>query len=75
VAEVTRLAAEVGADLVVFSSATQEGARRAQAAAREATAANPRALVLAGRPGDSVHDLIRLARDSRHPGAHQPHLA
>jgi hypothetical protein len=32
VAEVTRLAAAVDADLVVFSSATREGARRAQTA-------------------------------------------
>jgi uncharacterized protein YbaA (DUF1428 family) len=75
VSEVTRLAAAVDADLVVFSSATQESARRARAAAREVAAANPRPLVLTGQPGDSVRDLIRLARDSRHPGTHQPHLA
>lgn len=75
VPEVTRLADAVDADLVVFSSATRQGARRARAAAREVTAANPRPLVLTGQPGDSVRDLIRLARDSRHPGADQPHLA
>jgi excisionase family DNA binding protein len=75
VPEVTRLADAVDADLVVFSSATRQGARRAQAAAREVAAANPRPLVLTGQPGDSVRDLIRLARDSRHPGADQPHLA
>jgi excisionase family DNA binding protein len=70
VPEVTRLAAEVDADLVVFSSATQEGAR---VAAREAAAANSRPLVLAGRPGDSVRDLVRLARGFRDPAAHQSH--
>jgi MerR family transcriptional regulator, light-induced transcriptional regulator len=70
VVEVTQLAAAVAADLVVFSSATPEGARRARAAAR-AAAAEPRPLALAGQPGDSLHDLIRLARDARHPGAPQ----
>jgi len=72
VAEVTRLAAVVRADLVVFSSATPEGARRARFAARDVAAADPRPLTLAGRPGDSLRDLIRLARDARGPGARQP---
>jgi MerR family transcriptional regulator, light-induced transcriptional regulator len=72
VAEVTQLAATVHADLVVFSSATPAGARRARAAARQAAAADPRPLALAGQPGDSLHDLIRLARDARQPGARQP---
>jgi excisionase family DNA binding protein len=72
VAEVTRLAAAEDADLVVFSSATPEGARRAQDAAREAAAADPHPLTLAGRPGDSLRDLLRLARDARGPGARQP---
>ena len=69
--EVTRLAAAVRADLVVFSSATPEGARRARFAARDVAAADPRPLTLAGRPGDSLRDLIRLARDARRPGARQ----
>jgi excisionase family DNA binding protein len=73
VAEVIRLAAEVGADLVVFSSATQEGAQHAEAAAREVAAANPGPIVLAGRPGDSLRDLARLARDAGGPAARQPH--
>jgi methanogenic corrinoid protein MtbC1 len=73
VPEVTRLAAAAGADLVVFSSATQEGARTARAAAREVEAASPRPLALAGQPGDSVRDLIGLARGLRDPAAHQPH--
>jgi MerR family transcriptional regulator, light-induced transcriptional regulator len=62
VAEVTRLAAEAGANLVVFSSVTQSGARRAQSAAREVAAAVPRSFALAGRSGDSLRELIRLAR-------------
>jgi len=72
VAEVTRLAAAVDADLVVFSSATPEGARRARFAARDVAAEDPRPLALAGRPGDSLRDLIRLARDARGPGARRP---
>jgi MerR family transcriptional regulator, light-induced transcriptional regulator len=72
VAEVTRLTAAVRADLVVFSSATPAGARRARSAAWDAAAADPRPLALAGRPGDSLHDLIRLARDTHKPGARQP---
>jgi excisionase family DNA binding protein len=57
VAEVTRLAAQVGAELVVLSSATASAARRAHSAAREITAALPGVTVLTGRPGDSLHDL------------------
>jgi excisionase family DNA binding protein len=62
VAEVTRFAAEAGAGLVVFSAATAEGAVAAAAAAAEVTAAHPGSLVLAGRPGGSLHELTRLAR-------------
>jgi excisionase family DNA binding protein len=65
VAEVTRLAAAVGADLAVFSSATPRGARTARAAARQLAAGNPSPLVLAGRPGDSLRDLTQLARGTR----------
>jgi MerR family transcriptional regulator, light-induced transcriptional regulator len=72
VAEVSRLAAAVHADLVVFSAATPQGARRARSAARAAAAADPHPHALAGRPGDSLHDLIRLARDARGLGAQQP---
>jgi MerR family transcriptional regulator, light-induced transcriptional regulator len=60
VAEVTRLAGQVGAGLVVLSSSTTAGARRARDAAREITAALPGVLVLAGRPGDSLHDLREM---------------
>ena len=74
VAEVTHLAATVHADLVVFSAATPHGARRAHAAARQAAAADPHPHALAGRPGDSLHDLIQLARNTRHPGARETQL-
>lgn len=72
VAEVTRLAQDVSATLIVFSAATQAGARRARTAAREAATADPRPLVLAGRPGDSLYDLTRLARGEHEPVAHHP---
>jgi excisionase family DNA binding protein len=61
VAEVTRLAGQVGAGLVVLSAATTTGARRARGAAREISAALPGVTVLAGRPGDSLYDLRSMA--------------
>ena len=61
VAEVTRLAAQVGAGLVVLSSATTAAARRARGAVQEITDALPGVTVLAGRPGDSLHDLRAAA--------------
>ena len=62
VAEVARFALGVDAALIVLSAATRSGARAGRAAADEITAANPGPVVLAGRPGDSLRDLIRLAR-------------
>jgi excisionase family DNA binding protein len=62
VAEVTGLALEVGADLVVLSSATAQTARAARRAAREIGLSAPRLRVLAGRPGDSLSRLRELAR-------------
>src|SRR5579859_6801235 len=61
VAEVTWLAGQVGAGLVVLSSVTATAARRARGAAREIMAALPGVTVLAGRPGDSLHDLRAMA--------------
>jgi MerR family transcriptional regulator, light-induced transcriptional regulator len=61
VAEVTRMAGRVGAGLVVLSSATTSAARRAGEAAGEISAALPGVTVLAGRPGDSLHDLRAMA--------------
>jgi len=68
-AEVARLADQVSASLVVLSSATAEGARRAQEETRFLTAGRPDLNVLAGRPGDSLRDL--LAQAGRPPAAGQ----
>jgi MerR family transcriptional regulator, light-induced transcriptional regulator len=62
VAEVIGLALEVGADLVVLSSATTQTARAARRAAREIGFSAPRLRVLAGRPGDTLSQLLKLAR-------------
>jgi hypothetical protein len=51
----------VGAGLVVLSSATTAAARRAHGAATEITDALPGVTVLAGQPGDSLHDLRAMA--------------
>jgi excisionase family DNA binding protein len=61
VAEVTRLAGEVGAGLVVLSSSTTSAARRARGAAREISADLPGVTVLTGQPGDSLYDLRAMA--------------
>ena len=62
VTEVIGLALEVGADLVVLSSATAQTARAARRAAREIGFSAPRLRVLAGRPGDTLSQLLKLAR-------------
>jgi len=67
VAEVTGLALEVGADLVVLSSATIQTARAARQAAREIGLSAPRLRVLAGRPGDTLSRLLKLARPGGRP--------
>ena len=59
--EVTRLADQVGASLVVLSSAMAQTARQAQQAVRVITATRPHLNVLAGRPGDHLHDLLARA--------------
>jgi excisionase family DNA binding protein len=61
VAEVARLAGQVGAGLVVLSAARSETAQQARQAAQVIAATRPRLHVLAGRPGDSLHDLLALA--------------
>jgi MerR family transcriptional regulator, light-induced transcriptional regulator len=61
VGEVIRLAGQVGAGLVVLSAARSETARQARQAAQAITATRPRLNVLAGRPGDSLHDLLARA--------------
>ena len=70
--EVIQLAGQVGADLVVLSSARSETAHRAREAAQAITAARPHLNVLVGRPGDSLHDLLaRAASPSAVPAAAQ----
>jgi MerR family transcriptional regulator, light-induced transcriptional regulator len=59
--EVTSLADQAGASLVVLSSARTQTARQAQQAARVITATRPHLNVLAGRPGDQLHDLLAQA--------------
>jgi MerR family transcriptional regulator, light-induced transcriptional regulator len=72
VGEVARLAAGVGAALIVFSTATSGAGPRAADAAREITAARPDLDILVGRPGDSLHQLRQLARNPRGPQATSP---
>ena len=69
--EVTRLAGEAGAGLVVLSAAMSQTARRAQDEARSIAARRPGMTVLAGRPGATLHDLLALAANLRAPGARQ----
>ena len=59
--EVARFAGQVGAGLVVLSSAMNDTAHRAQQAARTIATASPHPAVLVGRPGDSLHDLLTRA--------------
>jgi len=59
--EVTQLAEDVAADLVVLSSATGEAAQRARHAVHTMTATHPHLTVLTGRPGDSLHHLLARA--------------
>ena len=62
VADVIGLALDTGADLVVLSSASAQTARAARRAAREIGFSAPHLRVLAGRPGDGLSELLRLAR-------------
>ena len=62
VVDVIGLALDVGADVVVLSSAAAQTARAARRAAREISFSAPRLRVLAGRPGDTLSQLLTLAR-------------
>jgi len=62
VAEVTGLAREAKAILVVLSSATTESVRLAGQEADDIARAAPGLRVLAGRPGDTLSQLRQLAR-------------
>jgi MerR family transcriptional regulator, light-induced transcriptional regulator len=72
VEEVTRLADQAGARLVVLSSALSQTARQAQQAAEAITATYPHLTVLAGRPGDRLHDLLARAANPHLAAANQP---
>ena len=61
VEEVTRLADQAGARLVVLSSAMGQTAWQAEQAAEAITAARPHLNVLAGQPGGHLHDLLAQA--------------
>jgi excisionase family DNA binding protein len=63
--EVSRLAREVGAHLVVLSSASADSARRASQQAAELMSEDPGLRVLAGAPGGSLYQLVELARAAR----------
>ena len=69
--EVTRLAGQAGAGLVVLSAAMSQTARRTQDEARSIAASRPGLTVLAGQPGATLHDLLALAGNLRAPGARQ----
>jgi excisionase family DNA binding protein len=60
--EVGLLAHDVAARLVVLSAATTQGAKRGAEEAGHLAQAYPGLLVLAGRPGESLHDLRELTR-------------
>ena len=64
VAEVTGLARQAGASLVVLSSATTGSARLAVQAADEITRSAAGLHVLAGHPGGTLSELRELARVS-----------
>jgi excisionase family DNA binding protein len=68
-AEVTRLALDVRASLIVFSTTTPGAGRSAAEGARDIMAAHPQLTVVVGRPGDSLHQLRQLARNRRGPQA------
>jgi excisionase family DNA binding protein len=61
VAEVAGLAQEVGASLLVFSSATPQAVRAARRAARDIGSSAPQLRVLVGQPGDTLTQLLSLA--------------
>jgi MerR family transcriptional regulator, light-induced transcriptional regulator len=62
VEEVVGLAVEVDASLIVLSSATPRATRAARRAARDIGSRNPQLRVLAGQPGDTLSQLLSLAK-------------
>ena len=70
--EVIQLARQVGADLIVLSSASAETARRAHQAGQAIAAALPGRKVLTGRPGDRLRDLLAQAANRQSASEAQP---
>jgi len=60
--EVKRTAIDAGARLVVLSSSTMVSARRAAAVAARLAGAQAGLRVLTGGPGDSLYELVQIAR-------------
>ena len=80
VAEVGWFAGQARAQLVVLSAATAEGETAAVAAAGQLAATLPGLRVLAGRPGDSLYELLAQARQTARrsqlsPAGGGPHRA
>jgi MerR family transcriptional regulator, light-induced transcriptional regulator len=69
VAEVGWFAGQARADLVVLSAATTEGETAAVAAAGQLAATLPDVRVLAGRPGDSLYELLAQSRPTARPAS------
>jgi hypothetical protein len=53
---------EVGAQLVVLSCAARSSAHLAEVQAAQLADDNPGLRILVGRPGDSLYQLVELAR-------------
>ncbi|MGN6677283.1 MAG: hypothetical protein ACTHKL_05810, partial [Streptosporangiaceae bacterium] len=71
VEEVIRLADQASVRLVVLSSAMSQTARQAQNAAAAIASTHPRLMVLAGGPGDRLHDLLTQAAKPREGGGNR----
>jgi len=71
VEEVTRLADQAGARLVVLSTAMSQTARQAQHAAAAITATHPHLTMLAGQPSDHLYDLLTRAASPQAASASQ----
>jgi MerR family transcriptional regulator, light-induced transcriptional regulator len=71
-AEVRRLAEQVGASLVVLSSAMTETAELGRQTAQSMAGSHPRMTVLAGGPGDSLHDLLASGGNARAAAGPEP---
>jgi len=61
--EISKLASQVGANLVVLSTASASGAAQANLASRAVSATAPDATVLIGHAGEKLHDLIASAKE------------